>query len=398
MEMSTSTDASTSAIGYLYQCRRALLSGILLCKTHPGLDLSLEKFDDVAFEKEASPVELIQTKHHAQAGNLGDMSVDLWKTLGLWSERAKADPEIVLNIRFSLITTATAPPGSAAELLREGRADSQIDKALALLEAAAKSSANVSTEKHRKAFLMLPSHLRVKLMGSVFVYDNEPNITDVRAEIEDQCWSAAPSEHIKTFVDYLEGWWFSSVILILSGNNSDVIPVQRIRAKIDELREAFKLGSLPLDENQLSMIEINLPSEDNRTFVQQLKLLSLPESIISLSIRDYYRSSEQRSRWARENLLLDGESERYDAELADRWLRIFSARIDESSPLSTNAEKIKCGKSIFHWANNVQIPFRNRGELWLSAGSYQILADQVRVGWHPDFKSLLQTAEPLEEK
>ena len=97
-------------------------------------------------------------------------------------------------------------------------------------------------------------------------------------------------------------------------------------------------------------------------------------------------------------MLLDGESERYDAELADRWLRIFSARIDESSPLSTNAEKIKFGKSIFHWANNVQIPFRNRGELWLSAGSYQILADQVRVGWHPDFKSLLQTAEPLEEK
>jgi len=110
-------------------------------------------------------------------------------------------------------------------------------------------------------------------MGSVFVYDNEPNITDVRAEIVDQCWSAAPSEHIKTFVDYLEGWWFSSVILILSGNNSDVIPVQRIRAKIDELREAFKLGSLPLDENQLSMIEINLPSEV--TSWQNLRLATI---------------------------------------------------------------------------------------------------------------------------
>jgi len=392
--MPSSSDASGSAVGYLYQCRQALLSGIVTCKANPGLDISLEKFDDISFQKDATPIELLQTKHHSQPASLGDMSVDLWKTLGLWSDRAQADPAIVLNTRFSLITTATAPVGSAAELLRQDRTEAHIPNALAILEAAATSSANLHTKNQREAFLTLAPHLRRKLIDAVFVYDNAPNITDVRAEIEDQCWSAAPAQHLETFVDYLEGWWFGNVILALSGQAASAIPVQRIRAKIDELRDAFKIGSLPLDETQLSMIDINLPGDDNRTFVQQLKRLSLPEGIISLSIRDYYRSSEQRSRWARENLLLDGESERYDAELVDRWLRIFSARVDEASPLTAEDQKIKCGKSIFHWANNTQIPFRNRGELWLSAGSYQILADQVRVGWHPDFQSIFRAAAP----
>lgn len=59
-------EASASATGYLYQCRIALLNGLHAIPINPTLEISIERFDDVAFEREGSPLELIQTKHHLQ--------------------------------------------------------------------------------------------------------------------------------------------------------------------------------------------------------------------------------------------------------------------------------------------------------------------------------------------
>ena len=49
------------------------------------------------------------------------------------------------------------------------------------------------------------------------------------------------------------------------------------------------------------------------------------------------------------------------------------------------------GRDLFHWANRAQAPFRNRHEQWLCTGSYQILADGVTVGWHPDHGTMFGT-------
>ena len=80
--------AAASALGYLFQCRYALLEGLRIVPDTPQLLISIEKFDDVAFEANGEPTELIQTKHHIdKAGDLSDGSVDLWKTLAIWLKR-----------------------------------------------------------------------------------------------------------------------------------------------------------------------------------------------------------------------------------------------------------------------------------------------------------------------
>src|SRR5262245_53601311 len=57
-------EAGASATGYLFQCRYALLAGLRAIPDSPQLELSIEKFDDVAFTTGGEPTELIQTKHH----------------------------------------------------------------------------------------------------------------------------------------------------------------------------------------------------------------------------------------------------------------------------------------------------------------------------------------------
>ena len=79
--------ASASATGYLFQCRCALLAGLRAIPDAPQLAISIEKFDDIAFEEDGEPIQLIQTKHHiGKKGNLSDASIDLWKTLSIWSK------------------------------------------------------------------------------------------------------------------------------------------------------------------------------------------------------------------------------------------------------------------------------------------------------------------------
>ena len=60
----SSHQASEQMIGYLYQVRYAL--ALLLANDNSDFQISIEKFDDVAFSKNDVPKQLIQLKHHVR--------------------------------------------------------------------------------------------------------------------------------------------------------------------------------------------------------------------------------------------------------------------------------------------------------------------------------------------
>jgi hypothetical protein len=129
--------AASSAAGYYYQARLALFECLRLAYGDENVDVAIERFDDVSFEKNGQPLELLQTKHHInKVGDLTDTSVDLWKTLRVWSEAAKANPALPGRTRLVLITTGQAPALSAASYLRPDDLR-DVEKAEALLVAAA---------------------------------------------------------------------------------------------------------------------------------------------------------------------------------------------------------------------------------------------------------------------
>ncbi len=149
--------AAQSAAGYLYQARFALAETLRFAYIDSGVEIAVEKLDDASFEKDGSPLELLQTKHHLKkSGDLTDASVDLWKTLRVWADASKADPSLPSRSRFALITTALAPPDSATSYLRPMDAGGRdTAKAEALLMKAAGNSKNAALAKVIAAFLAL---------------------------------------------------------------------------------------------------------------------------------------------------------------------------------------------------------------------------------------------------
>ena len=391
--MSDTYSASDAMTGYLFQSRYALLRALQEAKSSAGLSISIERFDDVAFQQDAAPVELIQTKHHGSPANVSDKSVDVWKTLRIWMDLIENDPLTAANTRFVFLTTETAPAGSALSLLRPSPETRGASSAAQLLLAAAAGSNNQTTKSAREDFLALPATDRDLLVNNIWVFDQAPDIHNVRVEIEQELFYSAPPGQVETFTDYLEGWWFARVVQALSDEANAAIPLTAVQNKIHELRDDFTTHRLPLDPDIDDMPEVTSLPGDERPLVRQMRLIDLGENEALSALHDYYRAFEQRSRWARESLLLDGEADRYDKSLWDAWRRRFLGAVGDLPTTCSTAEKEHAGRFVFRWARNYQKPLRNRDEIWLSSGSYQILADALRVGWHPDYQELMAPEE-----
>ncbi|MBN9236971.1 MAG: hypothetical protein ACJAVZ_001462 [Afipia broomeae] len=387
MKPASTHEASASATGYLFQCRYALLAGLQAIAKSPQLEISIEKFDDVGFEVDGEPTQLIQTKHHVgKLGNLTDASVDLWKTLLIWAKRVAEDVEAPFRIKFVLLTTGLAPDGSAAAFLRMRERDEAAADQLLLQTAA--SSKNKENAAAYHIYATLPEDLRQSMLKAILVLDGSPNIVDVGDEIARELVHAAPRDQVDHLVERLEGWWFGVVIKALSGAGPSAIPVLAIDQRVDELREEFRRDALPVDYASAYPSPTVVAELDKRPFVKQLRRIEIGPRRVEFAIRDYYRASEQRSRWAREELLVGGELESYERQLVEAWEPRHAALVDELAPGCPPGEKVAAGQLLYKWVENeAQFTLRSVRDRFLTHGSYHILSNRYAVGWHPEYQS-----------
>jgi hypothetical protein len=376
-------DATGSLAGYLFQCRLALLLGLQAVKKKANGQISIEKFDDIAFSNEDHADCIIQAKHHVSAKDLTDSSVDIWKTLRIWTQDFKAGVISNSETRRMLITTAVAPGGSAMSKLRPETSATDRIAARIALQKTAKASKNKASKKGREAFLELTDQEADLLIASILIMDAYANLPDVLDDIEGELRIVAPS-HADKVTEALEGWWLKIVAKRLVGEETVQIPLQNILKKANEIGGWFGPDGLPVsDPDELGDKPYD-PSDEAEIYVKQMRLVQLPATTIQRGIRDFYRSKAQRSKWAREGLLLDGESSKYDAKLQDQWERRFEADCYDAAE-SDDDGKCKIGRDNYFWASQQQVGFRNVVEGWITAGSFQGLADRLKVGWHPHF-------------
>lgn len=387
MSSSNQFDASGSLAGYIYQCRLALLLGLQAVKKKPNGQISIEKFDDIAFDSDDHANCIIQAKHHISAKELTDSSVDVWKTLRIWVEDFKTGAITNADTRRLLITTAVAPVGSAVSKLRPESSVEDHQAARRSLQAIANSSTNQTTKVGRELFLALTDKEADLLLASIHVLDASPNLPDVLDDIEGELRILAPN-HSDKVTEMLEGWWLKAVAKRLVGEESVQIPLQDILKKANEIGGYFGPDGLPVsDPHELGDKPYD-PSDEAEVYVKQMRLVQLTDAAIKRGVRDFYRAKAQRSKWAREGLLLDGEASRYDAKLQDQWERHFDAGCSDAADFDDDGKR-KIGRNIYFWANQQQVGFRNVVEGWITAGSFQGLADRLKVGWHPQFNNHL---------
>lgn len=382
--------AAPSMVGYLYQVRLALLWAIRRSRTCDFV-VSLETLDDVSFEVNGEPLSVLQAKHSLNAAaNLTDLSAELWKTLRVWLV-GLASGEIPLGTARFLITTASAAPGSACAALGIESRDRDVAEATKRLKHAATSSTNSELKPAFEAYLALEEAEREALLAKVYVIPSQPDAVEIAEQLQSELYHVSLN-HQALSVHMLEGWWFKRVLNELVHPEGG-IPRAEIDAQISDIQESLKPDSLPIDEDldALMVALEQLPEFADRPFYKQVELVSGSQVRIRNAITSYLQAFRQRSAWTRHDLLFDADLDKYDKRLQAEWELQYGQVCDEVGPDATDAAMAQAGRALLKWAEDAHISIRSGVNVpWVCRGSLHMLAEDMRVGWHPQFETRLK--------
>lgn len=385
--------AGEQGLGYIYQARLGLLQ---LLQLPEDTAVYLEKDDDLDFIDGDGGKSLASLKHKADGNRLANLSTDFWKSVNIWLARYKRDGRAASNLRFFLFTTGTVSTDSfLARLLPDqpvasGNAGTLIELAnAALAESTSKLIAPIATTYNE-----LSDPEKQDFLERIVILDGSPRIDDIPSIIRDKHMRSIRREHREFVFERLEGWWTDAVIKQLTGARTEGLFGYEVSDKLSNFAEEYKTDNLPITfRGREPTEEIDIEA-DPRLFVAQLREIGISSSRIRSAILDYYRAFEQRSAWARENLLVSGEVEEYEDRLTDEWNRYKDVVFETLSDDSAEDSLREAGATLYNWAQfetgkieSLRIRARVT-EPFVLRGSFHILADSTptpRVYWHPSF-------------
>ena len=395
--MSSTFSAKEPALGYYYQIIRGLVL-LLVENRMVSPCLSFECLDDIAIEDEGN-VALYQAKLHIKPVQLTDRSTDFWKTIRVWSEGIKNgcfNPSVTI---FTLITTASIPEGSFLNLFFSDKEEDR-KKIIATMESIATETTNKENKPGYDAFSALTEEQKQTLIGNIRITDSNVSIDDTMEQLKYRLELSAPIGALDSFIDSVLGWWFRNSVDMLQAGTKQTISKAAVNNYIQACRDQIRADALP-DEffEKVEIDDAALEESKDKTFVKQLTLVDATKREKKTAISDYKRAYGQRSKWLRDGRVAQGEYDSFDANLQEEWQSRFDMMLDDTEGQSEE-ERRKAGHAFYREnfvAPQYQLPlFRNNASLYITKGSYQMLSNDKTIGWHPDYKDLLDDDETLE--
>ncbi|MFF6779288.1 ABC-three component system protein [Streptomyces sp. NPDC012637] len=378
--------AAPNAIGYQHQTWWALVELLQSGADRPDAALSLELYDDVAWEEEGTPTELLQIKHHmGEHRMLTDSATDVWRTLKVWMD--EASPADANGPALALVTTETAADDTAVAALRSSTRNDK--EALRLLEQVARTSKSQLTQTARQQFLSLTGSERLTFVSRIRVIDQSPHIQDIASQVKQRLHWALPPGHEDLFLAGIWRWWDETALALLRGTQRR-IDVGDAQAAIADIRDQFTRDNLP---TLVELGDVNAGELEQKyrmhPFVQQMHWVAFPPRNLQKAIVDYYRAYTHSVRWLEEDLIGAAELTRFENELVDEWDREFEWMLDSLDEDAGDDEKKTAGKALLRQLlGQTGLCVRSRfNDPFFARGQRHMLAELGKVGWHPDFET-----------
>lgn len=387
----TNFEAKEPSLGYYYQLRIGLYL-ILKARDKPKTIIKIESLDDVVLD-DTNSINLYQTKLHINSvANLTNSSPDFWKTIRIWSENIVMGNVVLENTLFTLMTTARIGSGSFIENLKF---ENQIRDTGSILKSMLKivdESTSSTNAKAYEAFKKLSEDQQIQLINRINVLDNSLSIDEALNLIQAELRYAAHPKKLNSLIERLEGWWFQLCINMLQ-NKIENISLQELQIKIAGINDSLMEDNLPDDfASPIDIDETELEDYNERIFVNQLKIIAVKSNMVRSAINDFHRAFKQRSKWLREELTSINDEDLFENRLEDHWNNIFSMIKDECEGLD-EANLMKIGYDFYKKFYVEKVPpikIRERfTSEYLTRGSCHILSDKKRIGWHPNYNTLL---------
>lgn len=403
MGAATSHSAEASALGFYFQSFFGLSA--LIEQADDAASVAVERADDVELKANSETL-LVQLKHSMseKPPPVTVASRALWRTLKVWIDVL---PSLSLaETRFHLVTVgevnanselkALEEPGSCRKALvlsLEQEASRVMEARKEAETAGAKTLPHADRADGCSAFLQLTPATRLNLLRRVRIMSGTLTIDHMEKEVAGKLIQIQAKDRLPIARSLIE-WWDRQVVYSLCGKR------QRFIARTELLQAiAERIAEIEHDKLLPDFINMSYPAgyQPEGVLTRQIELVGGKDSDIAKAIREEWRARQQRAKWIVERPEMAAKIGLHDGHLREEWSDRHSQMVENCQALGED-DKCAGGLKLLRWSHEEAPKAVDPIEPGWSAayyvrGSYQVLADNREVGWHPDFLELLKGDE-----
>lgn len=417
--MPAQNDASASYLGYVFQGQYALLA--LWDAVDDDAMVSVETSDDV--ELDGNDPRLAQLKHSTGTpAALAIANAGFWKTIRIWAAHLRGDPTTRTadasadRTKYLFVTVANLSPGDDLAALVRGapRTNAAMDAVTSALvteatrvsdeRAAAAASGDARPHADRaagcEALLALSDAERRRMVSRIEILPGSFRITDVPDEVELRLQRAGSVRATirASVAERLIERWDRQVTLALMGRRPREIHRIELLAMLEDLIREHGTTTLPNDYGARLPEADEYAAAEGSLLERQIQLVDGGPSRVLRAVRDRWRARNQRRRWTDEDASLVPDLKAYDDLLKEAWGDRHGPMCDDCYGRDDD-ERRQRGLEVLEWAHasapmGVRPPRPNWSEAFYVRGMLQQFADDLEVGWHPDYLEHLGAAPP----
>jgi hypothetical protein len=352
----------------------------LLFDGDPGSAVSLEVFEDVGVESNGTRVAL-QSKSSVSGKNpVSDRAEPFWKALLTWLNAINSGALDLSKTQFELYVFGEFD-GAICSSFSDATDESTARQALKTAKSSLSSNGG-KVPPHVASVLEHDDDILAELIVR-FRYTHGSG--DSQKDLEKLLLRhTVPSDLVDVVLKYMLGWVKQRSDSLLEKRLPAIIGVDEFRRELVSFTrsQAFSavyanLAGPPAKEE--------IEGHRSKIYVRQLDLVEVEDERKIRAITAYLTASSNTTEWARRGLVHQTSLDEFEKQL----VRLWENSRDQSEIVLADKDAIRRGRYVLLECTKVIIPLEGRAvPTDFVEGCFHTLADNVLIGWHPDFKIL----------
>jgi hypothetical protein len=378
------SNAAGQLFGYSLQFPRALLR-LLQCGMEAKIGIEVCGDVSVFFPEGITLTE--EDKSSLSGNTLTDASINLWKTFYNWITAINATELNVQTDKFILYTNHVVADNSIVSKLHKAKEQKEVDAVVRFsLEKLKNIDEDQSVFKYMNFVLNTNIHIfkEIILHFELIVDIKADDVYDsIRNEIRNKL---IPEDQIEYLLDSLTGWLQKTINQRIASKKLAIISFSEFNNRFQSIFTKIRVKQVLIDY-ALSKIpsrnELSQKADKKPIYVKQLEIIKLSQDEVITAVSDYFRADSNRQEWIEKAILDEASMQDFEDRLCSFYQnsrkQITLTKSQESLENQGQLLLIECQRRQERIAN-MDPPDRT------VQGSYHVLADELRLGWHPKWE------------
>ena len=381
------SNAPGQLFGYSLQFPRALLR---LLQSGMGTKIGVEVCGDVSVFFPEGIILTEEVKSSLLRDVLTDTSINLWKTFYNWINAIINNEFNVETDKFILYTNHTVSDNSIVLKLDRAKESKDINSIVQVsLNKLEKISKEQNVFKYMNFVLKTNIHIFKEIIPNFeLITDNKAD--DVYDSIRNEIRKKIVQEpQIEYLLNFLTGWLQTTINQRIASGKPAIISFSEFESHFLQLFTRIR-SKQELIDYALSKIpardELIRKASKRPVYVRQLEIIKSSQDEIIEAVSDYFRADTNRQEWIEKAIIDENSMQDFQDRLysfyqnSKRQICLTGSR--ETPENQGQLLLLECKKRQERIAN-IDPPDKT------VQGSYHVLADEPRLGWHPNWENLL---------